>query len=377
MEQVVSRRAASPENAMTIGNAHRRPTGRLRLMATITACALTLPVGSAWAQTSQRLGQHDHGRNFDARVEVQEQLRQELPQPAQEAALEALRREVPDLLVHRDHATGTVKSLVAATGFLTSRPLVGDPESIALDFVHQNLEALGLSMADVAERELTDSVYSDLSGTTHLYYRQMHQGIPVYNGQLHVNVSREGHVLGVHNAFLPGLSAAAAARGTQPSITAAQAVDRAVLHAGLATGQSALALSTGDDPGRRPGSSPTGVSRSPIEAQLMLAAGRPRQRPAGVELQPQTPDGEHAYDLTVDAHTGKVWTRFDWCRRRHLPGLPAAGREPEPHQPAPPSDGRVLVTDPHNAATNASPNGWHSTGSTSFTILRGNNVARL
>ena len=372
MEQVVSRRTASSEKAVSLGNAHRRPTGRLRLMATITACALTLPVGSAWAQISQRLGQHDHSRNFDARVEVQEQLRQELPQPAQEAALEALRREVPDLLVHRDHATGAVRSLVAATGFLTRHPLVGDAESIALDFVHQHLDALGLSLADVEERELTDSVFSDISGTTHLYYRQMHQGIPVYNGQLQVNVGRDGHVLGVHNAFLPDLPAAAAARGNQPALTAAQAVDRAAAHAGLAPGRAASALSAPDGPRQKTKIDPAGLSLSPIEAELMwLPVARGNARLVW-NFNLETLDGEHWYDLTVDAHTGKVWTRFDWTADATYRVYPRPVESPNHTSPTPPSDGRVLVTNPHN--TTASPNGWHSTGSTSFTIPRGNNV---
>ena len=38
----------------------------------------------------------------------------------------------------------------------------------------------------------------------------------------------------------------------------------------------------------------------------------------------------------------------------------------------PPADGRTLVSDPADAT--ASPQGWHSTGSTSYTITRGNNV---
>ena len=82
------------------------------------------------------------------------------------------------------------------------------PRAIALAYVRENLATLGLEESDLAGYEVTDSVYSRVTGATHIYLRQRHRGLPVYNTQLHVNVNRDGRVISVNNSFLPGLARA-------------------------------------------------------------------------------------------------------------------------------------------------------------------------
>ena len=73
-----------------------------------------------------------------------------------------------------------------------------------------------------------------------------------------------------------------------------------------------------------------------------------------------TLDGEHAFDFTVDAETGQVWTRVRLGGRRSVSRLPAAGRKPQPHHAgAAGRRPRRWSSNPANAT--ASPFGWHDT----------------
>ena len=85
--------------------------------------------------------------------------------------------------------------------------------NVAVEFVSNPavLEMLGLTADDLLDYEVTDVVPSKVTGATHIYLRQTLYGIPVYNGQLHVNVNRDGRIISVNNSFVPDLA---------PSVTA-------------------------------------------------------------------------------------------------------------------------------------------------------------
>ncbi|MCB1034001.1 MAG: hypothetical protein KDD47_09235, partial [Acidobacteria bacterium] len=171
----------------------------------------------------------------------------------------SLRNRVPDLLVSFDPSTGVARSVWNAVGYLTGEdpagpgtgnpggsspldqlPTSGSPgpgmtaagvavgeEGLAeaLDFVRDNLDLFGLSPSDLGEYEVTDSVYSKVSDSTHTYLRQLYREIPVYNGQLQLNVGRGGRLLSVNNAFVAFL--ASSVNTTEPALTAGQAVEQA------------------------------------------------------------------------------------------------------------------------------------------------------
>ena len=80
--------------------------------------------------------------------------------------------------------------------------------TLAMDFVRNNVAALGLEAADLQGYEVTDVVHSKVTGATHIYLQQRYRGIPVYNAQLHVNVNRDGRIISVNNSFLPGIARA-------------------------------------------------------------------------------------------------------------------------------------------------------------------------
>ncbi|MEE8524510.1 MAG: M36 family metallopeptidase, partial [Thermoanaerobaculia bacterium] len=203
---------------------------------------------------------------------------------------------------------------------------------------------------DLADYEITDEVYSAVTGAAHLYLRQVHQGLPVYNGQLQVNINREGRIQSVNNAFMPDI--AKAVNTSRPALKASAAVERAAKHLGL----------DGPTPGK------------PVNPQLMWLPIQRGQVRLVWNFQLYTKDQQHVYDFTVDAASGMVWTRIDWvsATEAQYTVYPLPVESPIHTSPGPPSDARVLVIDP--ADLTASSLRWHDDGTTQRTITRGNNV---
>ena len=91
----------------------------------------------------------------------------------------------------------------------------------------------------------------------------------------------------------------------------------------------------------------------------MLLPVRPGEARLVWNFQIHTLDKQHMWDLTVDADTGQVWTRFDWVAGDQYRVYPQPAESPNHTTPLPPADGRTLVVNPANAL--ASPFGWHDT----------------
>lgn len=275
-----------------------------------------------------------------------------------------------------DEATGATRSLSSHTGYL-SAPTGGfaasNARSVAIGYVQANAVALGLSDSDLAAYEVTDNVYSQQTGATHVYLRQLHQGLPVYNGQLHINVNREGRIISVNNAFMPEV--AASGFGVEPSFDLATAVASAARHAGIELTSFPATLKSGEGVTRRGSVDPRGISVKPIEGQLMWLPIRRGEMRLVWNFQIATRDRQHWYDMTVDAITGQVWTRFDWVASDSYRVYQKPVESPSHTLAGPLADGRVLLTNPANAT--ASPFGWHDTNGIAgaeLTTTQGNNA---
>jgi extracellular elastinolytic metalloproteinase len=290
----------------------------------------------------------NEGRNFDARVEYVRGL-VTAPRQSQRERVDALRRRIPELSVTYDSITGVTRSLYNRAGYLTDPSRGANPLSLAVGFIFSNHDLLGLDQRDLAG-EVTDSVFSKVSGATHLYIRQIYRSLPVYNTQLHVNVNRDGRILSVNNSWVPRI-AQSVIRLT-PRLSQSRAVSLAREHLGL----SAAAESAGPE---RPG-------------RLMLLPIRSGETRLVWNFQIVTPDSEHWYDFTVDAVTGRVWTRFDWVASDSYRVYAQPAESPNHVAPLPPADGRTLVVDP--ADPTASPLGWQDSGFHDFQRMEGNNV---
>jgi extracellular elastinolytic metalloproteinase len=319
------------------------PRRALRTVATLAlALAAVLP---AFGKGGTKSDTGEGGRNFDLRTTLEAGAPSLAP--AQADAVSRLRASVPGLLATADPLTGATRTLTNAGGFLTG-PRSGDAEQVAVDFAWENLDLLGLTAADLDDYEITDRVLSSQSGVTHLYLRQRHAGLPVYNGQLHVNVAADGRILSVNNLFVPSL--ASVLNTTVPALAPEAAVAALAAHLG------------GADLAGRPASEP----------QLMILPIRPGE--ARLVWNFNVDLGNHWYDVTVDAVDGRVWTRFDWVADATYRVYETPVEHPGFTLPAPPADARTNAVDPQ---TGDSPFGWHDTNGApgaEFTTTQGNNV---
>ena len=314
--------------------------------------------------------------NYDRRAEMAatSRLATAEARPAQTSALSALSESLSGaLLSSLDGTTGVTSSLYNPSGFLTE-PAQGEPLQIADRFLRDNLTVLGLDASDLDDYEVTDSVFSAVSGVTHIYLRQRHQGLPVYNAQLQIHVARDGRISGVNNAFVPGV--ARLAKSATPATAAEEAVLSAAAHLKRPMLRRPQLLGPAEGQAQTTSMEAATLSREPVEAELMWL-------PVGADLmlvwrfQLHMPDSQHIYDITVDASGGKlgtsagerVMTRFTWSSFAQFLVYEQPAESPTHISPPPPSDGRTIVVDPEDAT--ASPSGWFNSGSR---ITKGNNV---
>ena len=313
---------------------------------------------------------HHHGfeaANYDARIEYNQSF-EAAPSLDPRSGIEALHRQLPGLDVLTSRTTGAVRSLYNRAGYLTEARPDADPRTIALDYLQTSGRLLGLDASDLASAEIVDAVPS-ISGTTHFYLRQTHRDLPVYGAQLQIHVNRDGRVQSVNSSFLPRLATHAPA--IAPRVGAREALGRAASHLGFEASPRIL---------HREGSNPQRTTFLQLsddfpelaEAELVWLPIRRGDVRLAWKLRVPARDGEHSYEMTLDADSGQVWTRFDSRDGASYRVYKAPIESPIHTTPLPPSDARTLVNDPEDAT--ASPLGWHDDGTTSFTTTQGNNV---
>ena len=251
-----------------------------------------------WAGLASGQALDDGERHYDARAGLSRSLSvDQLRSQAQ--APQSLSADVQELsALELDEITGAVRSLASERGFL-SAATPGKPMTIAMDFVRRNLAALGLEASDLEGYTVSNVVYSKVTGATRIYLQQRHQGIPVYNAQLQINVNREGRIISVNNSFMAGLQRAAGSLKPVKQLPAA--VGEALRFSGMKT----------PAPGSV-GTNRVATRRHFARAHRRLAdavAGATRRGTAGVEF----PDPHARQAAHVGSHRG----------RRHRPGVDA------------------------------------------------------
>jgi uncharacterized repeat protein (TIGR01451 family) len=295
------------------------------------------------------------------------------------------------------------RDLYAPGGFLTG-PAAGDPLDIALSYLRSHTAQLGLTADDLSDIVVQDRYVSQHNGVTHLYLRQRLRGIEVYNGDININVARDGRIVNLGNRFVRDLRRAANAAA--PKLTPAEAVRRTADGLGLTVSDSLAPIA-----GRNRAAGQTllgdgGFSRAPIPMELMyqpLDSGAVR---LVWDMQIQPTVNQDWLSLRTDALTGKLLSQANWttaeqfgpefmtdaqeemvaaaspaARATATNKMPLAAPAPNSYLVYPfpardPDDSpRALVTDPADAQ--ASPFGWHDTNGAAgaeHTTARGNNA---
>ena len=125
------------------------------------------------------------------------------------------------LQVQYNGLTATPRHLFTYNGYLTP-PGSDPPETIARNFLHRWSGIFRFSEADLESLRLKSRAVVPDMGVTILLFEQQANGLPVYHGEVLVNVNRNGQIIDVGSESFPQLSIT----NTQ-SLTAAQAVTAA------------------------------------------------------------------------------------------------------------------------------------------------------
>ncbi|MCI0652978.1 MAG: M36 family metallopeptidase, partial [Methylococcaceae bacterium] len=310
--------------------------------------------------------------HYDARVAYNQGFIQNLAQ-AQQKVVSNMARKVPDLAFTFDNISGVISSLSSQTGYLPEAKAGQEALSVVMDFLTSNAAMMGMSSKDISSLEVTDRIYSKVTGSTHIFMRQVHEGLPVYNSQMQVNLDREQKILSVNNSAMTDM--AASVNAAKPNIDLSEAVNKAAEDLGITLSNPPETLNTVPGVQQITTVDSGGISLEPIQGKIMWLPIRKGMMRLVWNFQIHTLDQQHAYDFTVDAESGKVWTRFDWVASDQYRVYASPAESPNHTIPQPPVDGRTLLNNPANA--NASAFGWHDTNGSAgaeFTMTRGNNA---
>jgi hypothetical protein len=253
-------------------------------------------------------------------------------------------------------------------GFLTG-PQAGEPMDLALGYLDQHREELGLTAADLDEMVVKDHYLTRHNGTTHIYLKQVHDGIEVWNGDINVNVARDGSIINLGNSFVSDLAGRVNTRS--PAISDREAIASAADRFGLSFDPANLVLLRDDGgPARQATFDGTGLSRDDIPVHLVWE----RRSDGSVRLAWRTlidlVDSPDWWELRVDAVTGAVISENNWTAYDSYQVIPFP-----PFENPEDSGGQAVVVDPADPV--ASPFGWHDTNGApgaEFTDTQGNNV---
>ena len=293
--------------------------------------------------------------------------------------------------------------------FLTG-PTAGEPLQIVQAYIAAHKADYGLTDDDISDVIVTD-LYTDAhNGVTHIYMRQRHQGIEVYNANLSTHVTSDGRIINLYSDFVGNL--AQAVNGTAPTLSAVDAVTAAAAQLGLSISEPLTVLQEARGADSQTLLSSGGISFNPIPTRLVFVPTN-----SGVVLtwnvEIETLDTLHWWNLRVDAATGTINSKMDYVVHENwgesgnvaqsvvvtensyspILGTNQSGNaqgnnlvgtynvytmpvhSPIYTTPLPPADARTNIANPDYAP--ASPFGWHDTDGAAgaeFTTTQGNNA---
>jgi hypothetical protein len=299
----------------------------------------------------------------------------------------------------REDGGGTANALpqnstLGEPGVFLTGPNDGEPLTIALDYIRENAEALGLSSDDLADLVVTDQYTSQHNGVTHIYLRQRVNGLELFGSSLNINIARDGSIINVGNRTVAG--AAELVNGASPSLTAEEAVSAAANHLGLTISEPLVVQESLSRVDRKITFSDGGISLESIPVRLVYQPTARQGLRLSWDLSIYELSADNWWSVRIDAETGDLLSQDNWVVHEdflaqaaeagvlgqgggsegatEIAAAPARGNwvaSPDsylvytlpleaPHftTPLPPADARVQAVDPANGA---SPFGWHDT----------------
>ena len=109
---------------------------------------------------------------------------------------------IKDLRVRLNPVTGVPNRIYSTTQPLTGASAAPVTE-IARGFLTENRSLFNLMPQDIAPLGFTRNFMTKHNGVTHLTMQQEVNGIPVFDGHMHVNIDNQGRVLGISGQLIP------------------------------------------------------------------------------------------------------------------------------------------------------------------------------
>ncbi len=291
----------------------------------------------------------------------------------------------------------------------------------ALSYIEANAQDLNLQRSDASSLAYVSSHLSAPTGISHFYFQQHVNGIPLHHGVVNVGLDRSGAL--VHAASRAYAELADVAGRSVQGIDAETAIQTVAEMVGLEPTEPIRRVGTRQAASRsfRPVElySTGGIALEEITAHLVYARDEHESVRLAWLVELYQLDAQHYWAIAVDAGTNEVISVEDYVSHDHwgnesmmslapmvaspqqssfleegmlgvrasfgsFVGVPDGSsyrvygplvESPIHTSPAPPADGRVLITNPAHPV--ASPFGWHDTDGApgpEFTISRGNNV---
>jgi hypothetical protein len=132
------------------------------------------------------------------------------PTLAQVKALTALQSRVGgEIQVRYNGLTATPRHMFSYSAYLTPASS-SPPEVIARSFLSRNRELFRFSDEDLANLKLKSRAFVPDIGTTIMLFEQQANGLPVYHGEVVINVNRLGQIISVGGESFPQLQVASA-----------------------------------------------------------------------------------------------------------------------------------------------------------------------
>jgi len=290
--------------------------------------------------------------------------------------------------------TFLVTVLLSSIGQLSAQNQV---RSSIQSYLLEHAEELGVIPQDVSSWEITDNIFNERNAIRHVHIVQTRNGVPLKNGVANVTLDDKNEVLFVGNRLISNVDALIGS--SQPKISATGALNLAAKHVGMQgrkgneipqTKENTFVFEKG--------------TLSKEEISVSLAYWKTNE---GISLvwvvSLYQLDGEHWWQVFVDANTKEVIEQLDWvvsCDFGHKHSqveheLQVNAESFVPQAPAFKTSGigigqynvfalpvespihgsRSLVVSPADSL--GSPFGWHDTNGVDgpdYTITQGNNV---
>ncbi len=267
----------------------------------------------------------------------------------------------------------------------------------AIEYLQKNHQKLNANKTDVASVMITDSYTSKHNGVTHVYVRQQHNGIGLFNKNVNINVLKNGRIANMNGQFVNDV--ASKVNTLTPSISAIQAVESAAQEMGWRITEKIQNLHQIGGIDEKVLVSDGCISRHDIEVSLEYFPMTDEKVRLAWKFAVEEFYGHHLWDMHVDAVDGTILYKRDRIIKCSLdpvhptpPGMEAPPLSPSPKAAmqvdnsynvfpigveSPNHGDRALVVEPWADAPTASPYGWHDNDGDldpDFTDTRGNNV---